>query len=113
MVFTLSEIIISVSPEQFEKADNLDILTTGRNSNKPAELLESDYMKNFIEEFKEYYDYIFIDSPPVSRVNDACIIAKYTDGTIIVSSSNEVDIDMAKLTKKRLKKVNLKIYFVV
>ncbi len=92
--------------EYIKKSDNLDIFTTGKKTKKPAELLESDLMKNFIEEIKEYYDYIFIDSPPVSRVNDACIIAKYTDGTIIVSSSNEVDIDMAKLTKKRLKKVN-------
>lgn len=86
--------------------DNLDILTTGRKVNKPAELLESDYIKEFIEQLKEYYDYIFIDSPPVSRVNDACILANYIDGTIIVSSSNEVDIELAKLTKKRLSKVN-------
>ena len=86
--------------------DNLDILTTGRKVNKPAELLESDYIKEFIEQLKEYYDYIFIDSPPVSRVNDACILANYIDGTIIVSSSNEVDIELAKLTKKRLAKVN-------
>ncbi len=88
------------------KVDNLDILTTGRKTQKPAELLESDYIKAFIEQLKEYYDYIFIDSPPVSRVNDACILANYIDGTIIVSSSNEVDIELAKLTKKRLTKVN-------
>ena len=92
--------------EYLKKVDNLDILTTGKKTKKPAELLESDLMKNFIEEVKEDYDYIFIDSPPVSRVNDACIIAKYIDGTIIVSSSNEVNIDLAKLTRKRLSKVN-------
>lgn len=92
--------------EHIKTVDNLDILTTGKKTKKPAELLESDLMKSFIEEVKEYYDYIFIDSPPVSRVNDACIIAKYIDGTIIISSSNEVSIDLAKLTKKRLSKVN-------
>ena len=92
--------------EYIKKVDDLHILTTGRKTKKPAELLESDYMKNFIEEAQEYYDYIFIDSPPVSRVNDACILANYIDGTVIVSASNEVDIDLAKLTKKRLSKVN-------
>ena len=96
-----------------KKVDNLDILTTGRKVNKPAELLESDYIKEFIEQLKEYYDYIFIDSSPVSRVNDACILAKYIDGTIIVSSSNEVDIELAKLTKKRLTKVNANFIGVV
>ena len=82
-------------------------------TNKAAELLESDYMKNLLEDLKEYYDYILIDSPPVSRVNDACIMAKYVDGTIIVSSSNEVDIELAKLTKKRLMKVNANFIGVV
>ena len=103
----LIDVISDGSFKEYIKAvDNLDILTTGKKTKKPAELLESDLMKSFIEEVKEYYDYIFIDSPPVSRVNDACIIAKYIDGTIIVSSSNEVSIDLAKLTKKRLTKVN-------
>ena len=102
-----------VFKEYLKKVDNLDILTTGKKTKKPAELLESDLMKNFIEEVKEDYDYIFIDSPPVSRVNDACIIAKYIDGTIIVSSSNEVDIELAKLTKKRLSKVNANFIGVV
>ena len=78
--------------EYIKKVDDLHILTTGRKTKKPAELLESDYMKNFIEEAKEYYDYIFIDSPPVSRVNDACILANYIDGTVIVSASNEDNI---------------------
>ena len=73
--------------EYIKKVDDLHILTTGRKTKKPAELLESDYMKNFI-------------------VNDACILANYIDGTVIVSASNEVDIDLAKLTKKRLSKVN-------
>ena len=63
-------------------------------------------LKRALDKVRKNYDYIFIDSPPVSRVNDACILANYIDGTIIVSSSNEVDIELAKLTKKRLSKVN-------
>ena len=89
-----------------EYNDKLHILTCGRRPKNPAEMLESDVMINFIEAMKQRYDYIFIDSPPVSRVNDACIISKYVDGSIIISASNEVDIELAKLTKKRLSKVN-------
>ena len=110
----LIDVIIEGNFKEYIKNNGkLDILTTGKKTKKPAELLESDLMKNFIEEVKEYYDYIFIDSPPVSRVNDACIIAKYIDGTIIVSSSNEVDIDLAKLTKKRLSKVNANLIGII
>ena len=68
---------------------------------------------DFIEGFKCKYDYIFIDSPPVSRTNDSCTMAKYIDGTIIVSASNEVDVDLAKTTKKRLQKVNANILGVI
>ena len=93
--------------------DKLHILTCGRRPKNPAEMLESDVMINFIEAMKQRYDYIFIDSPPVSRVNDACIISKCVDGTIIISASNEVDIDLAKLSKKRLEKVNANIIGVI
>ena len=34
--------------EYIKKVDDLHILTTGRKTKKPAELLESDYMKNII-----------------------------------------------------------------
>ena len=92
---------------------NLHILTTGSRTKNAAELLDSETMRNFIEEMKETYDYIFVDSPPVSRVNDACIMAKYIDGTLIVSASNEIDRELAKLTRNRLNKVNANIIGVI
>lgn len=96
-----------------KKSGNLDILTTGTRVKNPSELLESEKMMDFIEGFKYKYDYIFIDSPPVSRVNDACTMAKYIDGTVIVSASNEVDVELAKMTKKRLLKVNANILGII
>lgn len=99
--------------EVIKKSGNLEILTTGPRVKNPSELLESERMMDFIEGFKCKYDYIFIDSPPVSRTNDSCIMAKYIDGTIIVSASNEVDVDLAKTTKKRLQKVNANILGVI
>lgn len=40
-------------------------------------------MKDIVSNFREQYDYVFIDSPPISRMNDACIITQYVDGTIV------------------------------
>lgn len=102
------------SSEQCIKSEeNLQILTCGKVPKKPSEILDSDRMREFIFKIRDEYDYIFIDSPPVSRVNDACIIAKYVDGTIIVSGSNQVSSDLAKITKERLEKVNANIIGVV
>ena len=99
--------------ECVKEVNNLHILTTGNKPSNAAEILDSDKMRDFIQEVKKKYDYVFVDSPPVSRVNDACIMAKYIDGTIVVSASNEINRELAKMTRTRLKKVNANIVGVI
>lgn len=84
----------------------LDILTSGTVNCNPSVLLELERTKKFINSLRNKYDYIIIDSPPVMRVNDACIIAQYVDGTVIVSASTEIDKHEVKATKDRLEKIN-------
>ena len=62
---------------------------------------------------KKDYDYIFIDSPPLGRLNDAAIISRYADGTIIVNASEAIDQQMARVTKEKLEKVNANVLGVV
>ncbi len=50
----------------------------------PSELLSSEALAELMETLKERYDYIFIDTPPVSAVIDAAVISKYTNGAVIV-----------------------------
>lgn len=92
---------------------NLDILPCGSIHCNPSVLLELERTREFIYSLREVYDYIFIDSPPVMRVNDACIISQYVDGTVIVSASKEIDKFHAKATKERLNKVNANIVGVI
>ena len=66
-------------------------------------------MKEFINELKEDYDYIFIDTPPIGIVTDAGIISNYSDGCVFVVGSKECDIEMAKLAKQRLEGVGANI----
>jgi capsular exopolysaccharide synthesis family protein len=84
-------------------------MTTGVVPPNPSEMLSSNKMKNFIELMKEHYDYIFIDSPPIGIITDAGIISTYVDGTVMVVSSREVDIELAKIAKEGLVKVNANI----
>ena len=91
----------------------LDILTCGTVICNPSVLLEMGRTKDLINSLRDKYDYIFIDSPPILRVNDACIIAQYTDGTLIVSASKEVDKNQVKIVKDRLEKVNANLVGVV
>ena len=91
------------------KVKNLDILKAGKIPPNPSEILQSKKMRNFMEVIKEYYDYIFIDSPPVGIVTDASILAQYVDGTILLVAANEADIEATKIAKERLEGVNANI----
>ena len=95
------------------KIKGLDILKVGKVPPNPSEMLQSNKMRNFIEVIKEYYDYVFIDAPPVGVVADASIISQYSDGVILLVGSNETDIDAAKVSKERLESVGANILGVV
>lgn len=95
------------------KIKGLDILKVGKVPPNPSEMLQSNKMRNFIEVIKEYYDYVFIDAPPVGVVSDASIISQYSDGVILLVGSNETDIDAAKISKERLESVGANILGVV
>jgi capsular exopolysaccharide synthesis family protein len=70
--------------------DGLSLLPSGPIPPDPARLLESEKMKKLIEALAERYDIVILDSPPVLAVNDAIVLAGFTDGFIsIVESARE------------------------
>lgn len=91
----------------------LSVVTCGKIPPNPSEMLASRKMKSFIASLRDCYDYIFIDAPPIGIITDAGIISTYTDGTMLVVASNEVDVEMLKIGKERLDKVNANILGVV
>ncbi|WP_373598238.1 CpsD/CapB family tyrosine-protein kinase [Paraclostridium bifermentans] len=91
----------------------LHVLSCGKIPPNPSEMLASKKMRYFIDSLRDYYDYIFIDAPPIGIITDAGIISTYVDGTILVVASKEVDVDMAKIAKERLEKVNANMLGVV
>ena len=92
---------------------NLHVLTCGPIPPNPSEMLSSKKIRDFIESLREYYDYIFIDAPPIGIVTDAGIISTFTDGCIFVVGAGDADIEMAKVSKERLEKVGANILGVV
>lgn len=93
--------------------NNLHVLTCGAMPINPSEVLSSKTMREFLEQLKEAYDYIFIDAPPIGIVTDAGIISTYSDGVVFVVGANETDVNIAKISKERLEKVNANILGVV
>jgi capsular exopolysaccharide synthesis family protein len=94
-------------------SDNLYILTSGILPPNPAEVVASNKLRNFINEMKNHFDYILLDSPPVIAVTDAQILSSFLDGVILVVSSGEAEKELVKKSKDLLDKVNANIIGVV
>lgn len=94
-------------------SDNLWIIPSGTIPPNPSEMLMSKKFKNFIDEMREKFDYIIIDTPPVIAVTDAQILSTEADGCILVVSSGEAQREAVQKSRELLENVNAKILGVV
>ena len=94
---------------QETELENLYVLTAGSTPPNPAEILSSEKMKNLIEDLKNMYDYIFIDTPPIGLVTDAGVLSSFIDGVVLVVKSESVEKKYLEETKKKLDAVDARI----
>ena len=92
---------------------NLDIITTGSIPPNPTVLLESEKLEKVIEEFKDKYDVIIFDTPPVGGLTDALIMSRLADAVLIVARAKKTTIEMLENTKEALKTVGANIVGVI
>lgn len=64
--------------------ENLDILPGGKTPPNPTELLENGRLPQIIDQLKEKYDIIFIDSAPIQMIADGRIFSTVCSNTIFV-----------------------------
>ena len=88
---------------------NLVILTSGKIPPNPSEMLSSKTMTVLLEELKNNFDYIILDTPPVQAVTDSQILSTKADGTIIVVKAERTKKDSVENAINLLKKVNANI----
>ncbi|MCX5773465.1 MAG: CpsD/CapB family tyrosine-protein kinase [Fusobacteria bacterium] len=91
----------------------VDIVTSGPIPPNPSELLHSEGFHALIEDSKNNYDFILIDSPPVAPISDAKSIAQYSSGIVFVCDISKTSAVSIKAAKKELEKVNKNILGVV
>ncbi|MCB2359025.1 CpsD/CapB family tyrosine-protein kinase [Clostridium estertheticum] len=91
------------------KIKNLSILTSGAVTLNYAEFFVSSRFNEFITSLKEDYDYIIIDTPPITLGADAEVLSRYTDGCVLVVKSGKTEIKSAHTAKEILQKVHANI----
>ena len=88
---------------------NLDVIVSGRIPPNPAELLSSDAMQELVDRLKRYYDYVFLDAPPIGVVTDGMILSRYADGVVMVVRENVTDKKMLQVAIGQLQFAKAKI----
>ena len=85
--------------------ENLFLASCGPLPPNPAELLSNGKMETLLATYREYFDYILLDTPPVGLVTDALVLAPYID-TCFYIVRHEVTVKKDLTILSDLKKFN-------
>ena len=70
---------------EIPRLPKLHLLTSGPVPPYPADLLGSERMVDALSRWRQYYDFIVLDSPPVLLVTDPVVLASLADATLLVA----------------------------
>lgn len=68
----------------YEGIANLDVLQAGQAPPNPSELLGSAAMRACLEKWREEYDFVVLDGPPVLPVTDGVLLSAQVDATLLL-----------------------------
>ena len=71
--------------------NDLSVITAGPTPPDPARLLSSDKMSQMMDYFSENFDLVIYDTPPLSGLVDARLVAVHTDGVMLVVRIDKTD----------------------
>lgn len=87
----------------------LFILPAGTIPPNPAELLGSSAMTALLNDLKAAFDIILIDSPPVGLVTDAAVLARQTQGALLVTASGKTRANRLSDAEATIEKSGAKV----
>lgn len=88
---------------QFPDNANMDIIYSGMIPPNPTDLLTNGRFGTLVEELRQDYQYIIIDSAPLLLVSDTLLIADTADATIYVSRSKHTKNDLIEFANKNIR----------
>jgi capsular exopolysaccharide synthesis family protein len=91
----------------------LDVIPAGAPQNLSAERLGSNTMKTLIDQARDRYDWVIIDSPPALGLSDAAVIATLADGIVVVCSGDKTPRQAVRHVADQLRAVRATVLGVV
>ena len=95
------------------KDSGITVLAAGTIPPNPTELLSAPMTEKIFASLQKAFDYVIVDTPPVSLVTDAAVLCRMADGVLLVVRPGVTTIQSAQLSKKNLEAVNAHILGVV
>jgi capsular exopolysaccharide synthesis family protein len=92
-----------------DQETNISYMVSGRQTNLITNILNSNKIKKLMEELKKTYDYVFLDTPPITSISDALYASKLSDGIIFTIAHNFAKKGLIKEALASLKQQNANI----
>jgi len=113
----LSDILSGrLSLEQVTKTSQvqgLDVITRGQIPPNPSELLMHSNFTKLVEQVKDKYDIVIIDTPPILAVTDPAIVSAHTGTTLLVTRFGQNHAREIELTRNRFEQNGIDVKGVV
>jgi protein-tyrosine kinase len=95
----LTEILQAVEDRKlpiYRVSPNLSVLPAGAASLDPMAALASARMRHILDEARELFDWVIVDTPPVALLSDANLVAANVDGVVFVVKAGSTPYDLVK-----------------
>ena len=86
----------------------VDVIFSGKIPPNPSELLMSSRVGELIDELRDKYEYIIVDTAPVMVVSDTLLISEYADHTLFVTRAHETELKVLEFPLKLHKEGKIK-----
>jgi capsular exopolysaccharide synthesis family protein len=68
---------------------NISIVPAGSAEARPYELLASPRLELLLDEARQQFDYVLVDTPPIAPLADCRLLGRWVDGFILVVAANK------------------------
>lgn len=113
--FGLSNVLTAIDDEDFSMLpvhvinDRLQVLTAGPIPPNPLALLDSERMASFLKAQIKNFDYVLIDTPPVTVSADPLVVSRFTDGILLVARPEILEKGSSRLVRSSLEQSGVNV----
>lgn len=85
----LSDEMGSPNIQEYNLSSNLHFISRGKSPSNPAELIMNGRLGALMQDWRQRYDVILVDTPPVLAVTDPVLVSKYADAVFLVGRAGK------------------------